>query len=87
MEGEEKLVVWQSGRATNLLLFVFAFMFLYLAISYLGAPVELAALVSVGLVGIIYGFKELNWGKYVSKVLKKQEERQNEPKRDNETVQ
>lgn len=74
MEGEEKLVVWQSGRPTNLLIFVFAFMFLYLATSYLGAPVELATLVSVGLVAMIYGFKELKWGTYVSKALKKQEE-------------
>ncbi len=58
---------------SKLLGFIFAFMFLYIAISYFGAPTMLAVIVSIGFLIVVYGFMELNWGKYLEKFFNKQE--------------
>ncbi len=58
---------------SKLLGFIFAFMFLYIAISYLGAPTILAVIISIGLLIVVYGFMELTWGKHLAEFLKKQE--------------
>jgi len=60
---------------TKVLIFVFGFMFLYIAINFLGATVELAVIISIIILLLIYGFTELNWYRHVKKLFKKEEEK------------
>ncbi len=71
----EEKTLKEQGIGTKVLIFVFGFMFLYIAISYLGTSVEIATIVSIAFIILIYGFMERNWAKHLKSFLKKEEDK------------